>query len=235
MKKILLACLIMMSAAVSSFAQFSTADTVKAYVGTAPFYYAYINNTSGGSLTVKWQIIGSDFPSDWLADLNICDNHICYTNSGGGLWNGTSGNLYTSDPYPAGPGGDFHMVNNFTSVTPGTHWLTVNIKDNASSFNKNTTFIISRPTTGVTTVVKSDDDVVLYPNPAVNDLNVIFNDNAGVKNIAIYNVIGKAVNVYKTIGTSARLDVSALPTGVYFIRLINAQGNIVATRKFNKQ
>lgn len=235
MKKLLLAFLALIGAATMSYAQFSTPDTVKTYVGTAPYYYAYINNTSGSSLTVKWQVTATDFPADWLATLSICDNNICYSNGSGSIWAGTSGTLFTSAPYATGPGGDFHMVNNFASVTPGTHWITINMKDNASSFNKNTTFIISRPTTGVTTIVKSDDDVVLYPNPSVSELNVLFNENAGVKNIAIYNVIGKAVNTYKTSGNSARLDVSALSSGVYFIRLINAQGNIVATRKFNKQ
>lgn len=78
-------------------------------------------------------------------------------------------------------------------------------------------------------------DVVLYPNPAVNEVNVSFSENADIKTITIYNIIGNAVISTKPSGNSNRLDITKLPTGVYFIRFLNDQGELVATRKFNKQ
>lgn len=226
-------CILCLNASVK--AQFTNPDTVKAWAGAAPQFNAYITNTTSSNIAVDWKVIATDFPSDWISYLSICDNQTCQSNGGGSIWNGSSGNSFHSGEYFPSVSGDFHLVNNFSSVTPGTHWLTVSIKDSATSFTKTTTFIINHPTTGVTTVSRSNDDVTLYPNPVVNDVNVIFSQNAGIRNIAIYDVIGKAVSIFRVTGSSARMDVANLPTGVYFIRLLNEQGNIIATRKFNKQ
>jgi hypothetical protein len=75
----------------------------------------------------------------------------------------------------------------------------------------------------------------MYPNPAPNDINVVFNESLGVKSIAIYNLIGKSMLVYKTQGKSAKLNIESLPAGIYFLRFMNQQGMVVATRKFTHQ
>jgi len=216
-------------------AQFTNPDTVKSWAGSAIQFNANITNTSSSVLTIKWQVVASDFPSDWINGLNLCDNASCRSNGPPtfALWNGFSGGVNTTDTFSTIC--PFDMPNTFSTNSVGTHFITINLKDAASSFNKNTTFIISHPATGVTTVTRGDNDVILYPNPAVNDLNVVFNETAGIRTISIYDIIGKAVNSYKVAGNSAHLSVDNLPSGVYFIRLLNGQGSIVATRKFNKQ
>jgi hypothetical protein len=76
----------------------------------------------------------------------------------------------------------------------------------------------------------------LYPNPAHNEVNLVYNTTADIKNIAVYNIIGKVIAVYKvTENNSANLNLENLPSGIYFARLINSQGNVVVTRKFTKQ
>jgi hypothetical protein len=87
----------------------------------------------------------------------------------------------------------------------------------------------------VSVVTKTDDEVSIYPNPARSHVNVVFDAALGVKNIAVYNLIGKLVSIYKVNGNSAKLDIEEIPAGIYFIRLINSQGKIVATRKFTHQ
>jgi hypothetical protein len=237
MRKIILFLLCAVSFVNFSWAQatFSNADTVSSWAGNAVQYNAYITNLTGNMLAVNWKVTATDFPSDWVSSLSMCDNHICYTNGTGVMWNGTSGTQFHSGDYGPHGTGDFHLVNNFSGTITGTHYVTVTIADSGSSFSKTTTFIIKHAATGVTTVVKSDDDVIIYPNPAVNDVNIIFSENAGIKTIAIYNIIGKAINVYKVSGNSANLGIDNLPAGVYFLRLLNGDGNLVATRKFNKQ
>jgi hypothetical protein len=83
--------------------------------------------------------------------------------------------------------------------------------------------------------VQGKNDVILYPNPASNYLNVIFNPDAGIKNIAIYNLIGRVVSVFRVSGNSAKLDIDNTPSGIYFVRLMTDQGEIIATRKFTRQ
>jgi len=80
-----------------------------------------------------------------------------------------------------------------------------------------------------------EEKSVVYPNPATNDINIVFDENADVKNIALYNVIGKVMNVYKVSGNSANLNIENLPSGIYFVKLYSANGSVVVTRKFTKQ
>ncbi|HXS36451.1 MAG TPA: T9SS type A sorting domain-containing protein [Flavipsychrobacter sp.] len=95
--------------------------------------------------------------------------------------------------------------------------------------------IASDDNAGSSSIFKINDDVVLYPNPAKDQLNVVFNEDANIKNIAIYNLIGKMQNVYRVNGNNAGLDISALPSGVYFIRFIDNQGSVIATRRFTHE
>ena len=84
-------------------------------------------------------------------------------------------------------------------------------------------------------IFKINDDIKLYPNPAGDQLNVVFNTDVNVKNIAIYNLIGKMQNVYRVNGNNAGLDISSLPAGVYFVRFIDDQGGVIATRRFTHE
>jgi len=65
----------------------------------------------------------------------------------------------------------------------------------------------------------------VYPNPANNYVN-ISSQEAGEKNVAIYNVIGKLV--INTI-TSERVDISTLTSGVYIVKI--SQNGVSSTKK----
>ena len=192
-----------------------------------------LSTVSTDSIVVSWKVVGTDFPSDWKANTGICDNNLCYTLPG--LWPST-GNM-TSNKYAPG-NGDFHLQLNLSTVTstPGCHFVTVRMHNSAIVTDSATeTYIVCNVTTGVPTI-KSTDEVVLYPNPASNELNIVYDANADIKNIAVYNIIGKLMTVYKVTGNnSANLNLENIPSGIYFVRLINAHGAVVATRKFTKQ
>jgi hypothetical protein len=81
------------------------------------------------------------------------------------------------------------------------------------------------------------DDVTLYPNPAPgNELNIVYDQSADIKNIAVYNLIGKIVAVYKVTGNnSANLSLETLTPGIYFVRLFNSQGEVVLAKRFTRQ
>ncbi len=83
----------------------------------------------------------------------------------------------------------------------------------------------------------SADDIILYPNPAREAVNVIFDEKFNVRTIAVYNLIGKLMGpIYKPASNnSAKIDLSDMPTGIYFLRLMDAQGHFVATRRFTRQ
>jgi hypothetical protein len=89
--------------------------------------------------------------------------------------------------------------------------------------------------TSVSNGVKGDVINMLYPNPAGAAVNVVFDDGAGVHSVAVISMLGKPVKVYKVSGNSARVEIDDVPAGVYFLRLMNGQGQVIATRRFNHQ
>jgi hypothetical protein len=247
MKKIILSifCLLTVISARTAFGQgFTvTADTVWATWTEDPFIVNdKINDTGATDVKIKWQVVATDFPIDWADSfaLGICDNNVCYNNTSDTyLWNiatGMPGAIITSGTYSARTTGDpFHLQLALAAASNGTHYLTVCMKNAAGGTGcTNETFIINRNNNSVPEVVPGSGQSTLYPNPATNEVNIIYDANSNIKTIAIYNIIGKVMSVFKVSGNSANLDVEHLPSGIYFTRMINSEGGVVATRKFTK-
>ena len=71
------------------------------------------------------------------------------------------------------------------------------------------------------------NNVVIYPNPAKNNLNIQNAKNASVK---VFDLLGRIVLLKNNISLNQQLDVSKLTTGTYLIKIIN--GNQIKTDKF---
>jgi uncharacterized repeat protein (TIGR01451 family) len=79
---------------------------------------------------------------------------------------------------------------------------------------------------------KSNPAVVIYPNPAQESFNVVFNSNvAGVANLMLYDNTGRKVlstqeQIY--IGQNkANINTNILENGLYFIELIQPNGTVL--------
>lgn len=212
-------------------------DTVTlTYTGSGP---VDIHNDITASVDSKiyWQVSSNNFPASWktLTSVSICDNMNCWgNNNNNDLIDGNSGE-YLSDWYNAGTTELFKATYDLTGLPNGLHYMTVSLRDSATNYSRTITFIVNKGITSAANVAKINENTVLYPNPVNDELNVLFDGSAGIKNIAVYNVIGKAMVVYKVSGNSAKMDVSKLPNGVYFIRLSDAKGQVVSTKRFTKQ
>lgn len=191
-----------------------------------------IKSTSSTPVYLKWKIINSHFDAGWSIT-GFCDNMLCYPFSVALL----QGASHVSSSYSNASWGDLHAFINGDNAANGTYGsVTVLVEDTVANYSRTLTFIARKWPTGVNNVTKSDDNVVLYPNPAKDDLNILFDGNDGVKTITVYNLIGKAVSVFRvTAGNSAKLRIDNIPSGIYFVRLQDAQGRTVATRKFTHQ
>lgn len=218
----------------SQTATFTTAsgssDTVSDFM-RAPNSDVDVNNpikSLGGSVYIRTTVIDKSVPSGVTAQ--FCDNNLCT--------NANIGTVYRSLAYTTSGFSLYHapFLNMNNAPANSTAFLKVLAEDTISGYSRTLTFIAWKPALGVAQTTVSSDDVSLFPNPARDAVNVIYDQNAGVKKIAIYNLIGKMMQAYIPMDTrSAKLDLDNIPSGVYFIRLMDSQGHVVATRRFNKQ
>ena len=136
---------------------------------------------------------------------------------------------------------------NTAASTPNGRFLHVEqaytgLRDNSANWQKVATAIANTFATGnrdeiISEQVMSDDisysSFNIYPNPAVNSLSVE-SEWFGAE-VTVTNVLGKVVlqrNVAFSDGKSD-INISALRSGIYFLRLKNDNANLV--RKFIKQ
>jgi hypothetical protein len=75
--------------------------------------------------------------------------------------------------------------------------------------------------------------IALFPNP-VNDILNIGYPQAQPLTTSVYNIYGQLLNSFVTSEENTSLDLSAYPTGTYFIRFQDESGNM-ETRKFVKE
>ncbi|MBN9483430.1 MAG: hypothetical protein BGO70_13190 [Bacteroidetes bacterium 43-93] len=238
MKKLLLGLVSLLSVGVSqkASAQFSIQkDTVAGYASDYNFELDnfFVNNSSTYSF-ISWKVVYTNLPaapSQWNSSFGLCDNKNCYANN---ILDGTR--TQTTDtifPGPASSKGNFHIIySELGNVTTyGPYYVTIEATDGVETHQA--TFVMYKYPTSVNNFSKTSE-LMVYPNPAANDLNVVYG-NMDVKTIGVYNLIGKAVSYYRTSGNSAKLDLSAVPSGIYFLRLNDEQGHVLATRKFTKQ
>ena len=84
-----------------------------------------------------------------------------------------------------------------------------------------------------TASVESIDDtenLSVYPNPASTKIFVILSSSEelagkadGVKNLFLYNVLGEEIYAWKFTSNKHEIDISALPKGIYFLKIITSE------------
>ena len=194
----------------------------------------WIVNNNSYSIKVKWVVNAYYADPNWVFD-GFCDNHSCY----GALSTNPIGLSGTSDAIGGKLSADAHAFLNGDAAGKNTKaYVTVQFTD--TSFGGSTingTYYAYKDATGIITITKSEDNISIYPNPAQGYIDVRYSSNDDVKNIAIYNLIGKLVSVYKvSSNTSAHCEFNdEMPSGIYLARITDSRGNVIATRKFTRQ
>ena len=118
------------------------------------------------------------------------------------------------------------IVNNLDSAVLGTYAVTYNVSDangNTAEEVTRTVIIVSRLSTEDNTM----NIVKVYPNPVKDKLFISGNESPIT--VTIFNVLGKEV---LSIKNTNNINVQALPSGVYVIRISDGVGQ--TNRKFIK-
>lgn len=219
----------------NSYAQTFTIDRDTTYINSNTTVNAPNNITippGSSAVSIQWAVISQTLPTDLMNTIGVCDNATCFGSTD--VW---PTNFRTSS-YPAGATGDFHVTMDL-SVIPvgGPYVLRVKLRNPAATNDTAIqTYIINRTATTSVNNVRTGSDVTLYPNPATSSINVLFDAASDIKTIAVYNIIGKQVSLFRpTDNAGASLNIENIPSGIYFVRLMNSHGDVVTTRKFTKQ
>ena len=119
----------------------------------------------------------------------------------------TNYGLQTTLPYN---GGMLYVV--FAPPFGGTYNNTMTISSQVST--------ITVPLTGNATGIEEQhgNEVQLYPNPAGDQLNLVFNPQNMPESVEIVDVCGRTVLSASIIDETTTINVSALQAGVYFIK-----------------
>jgi hypothetical protein len=194
-------------------------------------YYDTVSNLTATAADIQWKVISTNFPTDWRNASVFCDPDACYGDFH--MWPAIPTKNFT-----LGTGDDLFNLGIDYSVVTSTGCFYATVRMNNLSVVTDTatvTYIICGHPVSVPTV-KVADEVAIYPNPVTTALNVKFDATLDVKNVAIYSIIGRQLSLYRVAGSNcASLNVEHIPSGVYFLRLMNSRGDVVTTRKFTKQ
>ena len=77
------------------------------------------------------------------------------------------------------------------------------------------------------------NNISLMPNPADNYIELSVNSNVKMKEAVVYNAFGQIIQTITLTDNHARIDLSDMATGMYFVR-VNGE-NVTATKKFVKK
>ncbi|HLN95828.1 MAG TPA: S8 family serine peptidase [Flavobacterium sp.] len=117
----------------------------------------------------------------------------------------------------------------------GTYTITVTHKDNLVTGSQKFSLVV----TGIDLTLGVEQDVFakfdLWPNPVADELNVAVTDLGEDLSVAIFDLQGKRLvsQTFESAAGKARVDVSGLSSGIYFIKVL--QGSKEAVRKFVKK
>jgi hypothetical protein len=118
--------------------------------------------------------------------------------------------LQTTIPYN---GGMVYVV--FSPHAGGTYTKTMTISNQTNT----ATVALNGVSTGIEE--QKLENIQLYPNPAGDALNLIFNENDLPEVIEIMDVCGRTVLSQHLVDGNVTINISGLQTGVYFVRANN--------------
>jgi len=141
--------------------------------------------------------------------------------SGGGAYNYSQAAIITATSYTGWKFDNWTENANIVSTDSIYSFIVLNNRTLVANFSP----IISVPENN-----NSMEDILIYPNPVINELNItIKNNDFKELNLKLYNSIGQLVvdKVLKNTLDFHKVDFSYINKGVYFVEINNNQNNIL--------
>ncbi len=75
--------------------------------------------------------------------------------------------------------------------------------------------------------------ISIYPNPATNYISL--NKDENVRDIAVFNLVGRKLKTFQNVEKDEHYDVSDLPIGMYLVQVIDDNNKIMTTQRISKR
>lgn len=188
-----------------------------------------IVNVSGSELLFWWEIERGNSPDEW--EYKICDINLCY------FWGVETCPCSMHNTFAAGDTAMMQFYINPNDLE-GTAVVNLRVLEDCRKSPAGGASYADIPITitvdaSVSTVEESiQDQVVLYPNPST-DMFKLKNDR-GVAKVHLYNIVGKRIFTANHKAGKPH-DISYLNKGIYLVRLVDNQNNIIKVLRLTKE
>lgn len=172
-----------------------------------------LKNNSGSSMELRWERVKNNMPPGWEA--LICERN-CYS----ALLESRTFTLAPGESIP-----DFRVTfrPNGQEGIANTEIKVYEVKNPANSV---TVFFTASAVSG-----SSGNGPTVYPNPAVDFIQI--QDGSDVKFIEVHNALGRKILDFNAVN-SGRYDIGDLPKGMYMVRMLDRNRNIIRTQRISK-
>ncbi len=209
----------------------STTDSITATAAaTSGVISVTATNGCGTSNPSTLNVVGNAIPIVTVSAFGtVCHNLTTFTLSGGspagGTYGGTAVNSNLFDPSVAGL---------------GNHFITYTVTNGACIRSDSATITVVN-CTGINSI-SVNNNIDIYPNPTSNEFTIsIGNAQTSLGNnqliMEMVDVLGKQViqSTLLDLSKDNKINIEQLNTGIYFVRLIDKDNNIVYSQKIIKQ
>lgn len=180
-----------------------------------------LKNTSNTAIELRWEKIRNNVPQGW--EVVVCDKQ-CYNT------------LIEGKTFTLAPGevlSDFRVSFRPNGVE-GIGNIEVKIYEVRNQLHATTVmFAASAQTSSTLGAHSSSNTPSIYPNPAIDHIQ-IQDIGENVKYLEVYNVVGRKVLDFSIRNDGNKYDVSELPRGMYMVRMLDRNRNILRTQRISK-
>jgi hypothetical protein len=192
---------------------------------------AYLKNLSGSDTNIFWEVESISGPSSWTSQ--FCDKYSCIDinvlpNSSYDLANNDSSTMKGQVIPACEPGIGVIRIKMWIEGDISTQVIGTYIADVTVDTST------CKVTTGITTIMGDEGNLVVYPNPAANDIYINLNSNAIDLQANVFDLNGRLIQ-QQAIENGSKLSLEELQTGLYILKVHDTEGGMIYTRKIMKQ